>query len=153
MTDHRQLVENMLKQFGFSQVELDVSDDEQLTKVSITLPQEDSGVLIGYHGEKIDSLQLILGLMFNQNNVAYKPVEVDINGYRQRRKESLEELADKAVTKAVESGREILLPPLSNAERRVIHMYLSENDQVTTYSEGEGSGRRLVVRPQVGGES
>ena len=56
-------------------------------------------------------------------------------------------MADSAAVKAVESGREILLPPLSPSERRLIHLHLSQNSQVSTYSEGEGSARRIVVQP------
>jgi spoIIIJ-associated protein len=89
----------------------------------------------------------VINLMFNQNNLVYTPVQVDINGYRDRRKKNLEELADKAAGKAIESGREILLPHLPSYERRIIHMYLQNRTDVTTYSEGENEDRRLVVRP------
>ncbi len=121
-----------------------VDDGLQLT---LEVDEADSGALIGYHGEKIDALQLISSLIWNQNSVVYAPVQVDINGYRQRRRVALEDLAQKAATKAIESGREILLPHLPSYERRVIHMYLQNQTEVTTYSEGEGQDRRLVVRP------
>ncbi len=111
------------------------------------MPETDSGALIGYHGEKIDALQLVVNLMWNQNAVVYSPVQVDINGYRARRRQTLEDLANKAAEKAVESGREILLPHLPSYERRIIHVYLESRPDVTTYSEGEGDERRLVVRP------
>jgi len=128
--------------------ELNLTEDGDIIKVTITVSPQDSGVLIGYHGEKIDALQMIVSLMVNQNALLYRPVEVDINGYREKRKQSIEDLAEKAALKAEESQREILLPPMPSHERRLIHMYLSERQTVSTYSEGQGISRRVVVRPE-----
>lgn len=121
--------------------------DQDRLRLDITVPETDSGILIGYHGERIDALQLIVNLIWNQHAVVYTPVQVDINGYRQRRQLQLEDLASKAAEKALESGREILLPHLPAFERRIIHLFLDARDDVTTYSEGDGVDRRLVVRP------
>lgn len=143
----QQLVQSLLEKLTFSQAEVSIEEIDGGLKVTIQTSEADSGMLIGYHGEKIDALQLIINLMLNQNSVVYTPVQVDVNGYRERRKRSLEDLADKAATKAIESGREILLPHLPSYERRIIHLYLQHRSDVTTYSEGEGEERRLVVRP------
>lgn len=140
-------VKQLLQYMTFPSSEITAEEVDGHIKITITLPESDSGALIGYHGEKIDALQLIVNLMWNQNAVVYTPVQVDVNGYRDRRKKSLEDLADKAAQKAIESGREILLPHLPAYERRVIHVYLEKRTDVTTYSEGEGEDRRLVVRP------
>lgn len=142
-----QLIQSLLTKLSFSSASVEIQSIDGGVAVNIQVDEADSGALIGYHGEKIDALQLIINLMLNQHNLVYTPVQVDINGYRLRRKKSLEELADKAVTKAIESGREILLPHLPSYERRLIHMYLQAREDVTTYSEGEGEDRRLVVRP------
>jgi spoIIIJ-associated protein len=142
-----ELVKSLLTELSFPDAHVDVGEVDGGIAVTIHVDESDSGVLIGYHGEKIDSLQLVINLMFNQNNLVYTPVQVDINGYRDRRKKNLEELADKAAGKAIESGREILLPHLPSYERRIIHMYLQNSTDVTTYSEGENEDRRLVVRP------
>lgn len=148
MTDVRlEKIQLLLRQMTFEDVAVEVDEQDGHFQIAITLPEEDSGALIGYHGEKIDALQLIVSLMWNQNAVVYTPVQVDVNGYRLRRRKTLEDLADKAAAKAVESGREILLPHLPSFERRVIHLYLESRGDVTTYSEGEGEERRLVVRP------
>jgi len=72
---------------------------------------------------------------------------VDVNSYRENRLKYLEELAHKASAQAVESGREIILPPLSSFERRHIHLSLQDDAQVETYSEGDGLNRRLIIRP------
>ncbi len=148
MTDNRlQKIEDLLKGMSFSDAQISAEETDGHVQIAITLPETDSGALIGYHGEKIDALQLVANLMWNQNAVVYTPVQIDINGYRARRRQTLEELADKAAAKAVESGREILLPHLPSYERRIIHLYLENRSDVTTYSEGEGEERRLVVRP------
>jgi spoIIIJ-associated protein len=128
-------------------VSCDLNTDQERLRLEISVPENDSGILIGYHGERIDALQLIVNLMWNQHAVVYTPVQVDINGYRQRRQLQLEDLANKAAEKAIESGREILLPHLPAFERRIIHVFLDAREDITTYSEGEGPERRLVVRP------
>ena len=147
MTDFQTTAEKLLVLLTFPDTQLSITETEVETQVNLTVDESATGVLIGYHGEKIDALQLILSLIYNQNRTDYKPVRLDINDYRQRRTEALDELADKAVEQAVKSGREIILPPLSPAERRLVHVHLSENNQVTTYSEGEGRTRRLIIRP------
>lgn len=144
---HKDTIKQLLKELTFADAQVEVSEVDGQTKIDITLPETDSGALIGYHGEKIDALQLIINLIWNQHAVVYTPIQVDINGYRDRRRRALEELADKAAAKAIESGREILLPHLPSYERRLIHLYLEPHSEVTTYSEGDGEERRLVVRP------
>lgn len=142
-----QLIQDLLTKLTFTSASVEILEVDGGIEVKIQVDEADSGVLIGYHGEKIDALQLVINLILNQNNLVYTPVQVDVNGYRDRRKKSLEDLADKATSKAIESGREILLPHLPSYERRIIHMYLQNRQDVTTYSEGEGEDRRLVVRP------
>jgi spoIIIJ-associated protein len=142
-----QVITDLLSQLTFPQAKVAIDQVDGGLSVVITVDEVDSGILIGHHGEKIDALQLVINLILNQNNLVYTPVQVDINGYRQRRKQSLEDLANKAASKAIDSGREILLPHLPSYERRIIHMYLQGRPDVTTYSEGEGEDRRLVVRP------
>lgn len=148
MTDVRvKKIQSLLQSLTFENAQVEATEQDGHANINITLPEEDSGVLIGYHGEKIDALQLVVNLMWNQNALVYAPVQVDVNGYRLRRRQTLEDLADKAAQKAIESGREILLPHLPSYERRIIHLYLESRGDVTTYSEGEGEDRRLVVRP------
>jgi spoIIIJ-associated protein len=133
----------------FPHASVAVDDRDDGVKIDVAVDPSESGVLIGYHGEVIDALQLVVSLMFNNQSADdYKPVEVDINGYRATREKNLQDLASKAAENAISSGREIILPPLNSRERRLIHVFLSTREDVTTYSEGEGSARRLVVRPQ-----
>jgi spoIIIJ-associated protein len=86
--------------------------------------------------------------MYNNAHPVYVPVQLDINGYREKRLQALVAMAEKAAEQAVHSGREILLPALPSSERRLIHLHLQGHAEVTTYSEGVGRSRRLVVRPK-----
>lgn len=151
MDSSQTIVEKIIELLHFNDASIEYLETEEEISINITLPQEESGILIGYKGEKINALQRILSLMLNKDTIAFKPVNIDINQYRFARTQELHDMADKAAAKALESGREILLPPLSARERRLIHMFLAQRSDITTYSEGEGSGRRLVVRPE--GES
>jgi spoIIIJ-associated protein len=147
MVEVKDLVNNMFVHLTFSDAKISVEESDSEISVIIKVPEEFSGMLIGYRGEKINALQLLLTLMINNQAIAYRPLHLDINGYREKRYDSLRDIADAAAQNALDSGREILLSPLPSYERRVIHMYLSENKSVETYSEGEGDQRRLVVRP------
>jgi spoIIIJ-associated protein len=141
------LVEDLLKNLTFPESTVVVEELDDAVQVTLTVPEDASGILIGYHGEKIDALQLLTSLMYNQGKSDFKPVRLDINGYRERRQVGLAELADNAATQALQSGREIILPPLSPSERRLVHVHLSGRPDVSTYSEGEGRNRRLIIRP------
>lgn len=147
--DAFETTKNLLTNLGFSDAQVEVSDQNDALSIVVTLSQQDSGVLNGYHGERIEALKLILSLVLNQGKSVFTPVSLDVNGYFERRAQSLYELADQAVEKASTSLQEILLPPLSGSERRLIHVYVAEkHPQVSTYSEGEGEARRLIIRPQ-----
>jgi spoIIIJ-associated protein len=144
----KRIVVQLLSHFGIpaDQIILTDSKAERLT-VQITVPETESGILIGHHGETIDALQTLIALIINHDASVYQPVLVDINSYRQNRLKYLEELSGNAASQAVSSGREIILPPLTSFERRHIHVFLKENPDVQTYSEGEGLNRRLIIRP------
>ena len=147
MTALEKQIELFFTHLQFSDATVKVTDQDEAVDIVITVSEEQSGILIGYRGEKLNAIQLILTLMVNNTAIVYKPVHLDINGYRQRREDNLCQMADAAATNAIDSGREILLPSLPAYERRIIHLHLEKNDQVETYSEGEAQGRRLVVRP------
>ena len=143
-------IKQMFGMIGFPEAEISIDIQPEVISIQVDVPTQDSGILIGYHGEKIEAMKLILNLIHNNGQEVYTPIHWNVNDYRQRRNKNLEELADDAVQKAIDSKQEILLPPLSAYERRVVHLYVEENKQeATTYSEGEGSSRRLVVRPNV----
>jgi spoIIIJ-associated protein len=112
---------------------------------------EELGLLIGRRGQGIEAVETVLAAMVHQATGSRGEVEVDIGGYRARRRQHLAELAQRAARRAVAQGRSVHLPPMDARERRAVHSALAGNPKVTTRSEGTGPKRHVVVEP-VGGE-
>lgn len=125
-----------------------VSEDKENELALVQIETDNPALLIGYHGETIAALQLILGLLVHKKMDKWVRVSVNVGDYRERRRESLEAMAQSAIQRVKFSGEPYALPPLPPAERRIIHMLLSEEPEVTTESEGEGRDRRVVVKPK-----
>ena len=106
---------------------------------------EDMGILIGKRGQTLDSLQYLVSLVVNKESEEYIHVKVDTENYRQRRKETLENLAKNIAYKVKRTKRSISLEPMNPYERRIIHSALQNDKYVTTHSEGEEPFRRVVV--------
>jgi spoIIIJ-associated protein len=139
---------SLLHQLEFPQAQAEVNLKEE-GEVQLKLQVgEEAGVLIGYHGEGIQSLQTLLALIFYRKTGVWYPVRVDIDGYLERRTEQLAQMAQEAVERVLSVGKSETLPYLSGNERRIIHELLSEDGRVTTESFGEGRERRLVISPK-----
>ena len=113
--------------------------------MNIDLSGEDMGVLIGKRGQTLDSLQYLVSLVVNKNEEEYVRVKVDTENYRQRRKDTLENLARNISFKVRRNGKTVTLEPMNPYERRVIHSALQNDRYVETHSEGEEPFRRVVV--------
>lgn len=113
--------------------------------MDIDLSGEEMGVLIGKRGQTLDSLQYLVSLVANKDADKYIRVKVDTENYRQRRKETLENLAKNIAYKVKRTKRSIFLEPMNPYERRVIHSALQNDRFVTTHSEGDEPFRRVVV--------
>jgi spoIIIJ-associated protein len=118
--------------------------------VLLEIRGQDLGFLIGRYGSCLDALQLLTAAAANRGVRTGARVVVDAEGYRERRRASLERLALSTAAKVKRTGREIEIPNLQAHERRVIHMVLRDDPNVETHSEGEGRHRRLVVSPRRG---
>ncbi len=114
----------------------------------LAIETKDSGILIGYHGENIYALQLILGLVVYKKLGQWQRIVVDVGDWREKREEQLRRMALAAAQRVKFSGESVVMPHLNSAERRIVHFALSENPDVTTRSEGEGRERKLVVEPK-----
>lgn len=124
--------------------EIRIKEENDAVKINLTGP--DMGILIGYRGETLDSLQYLVSLVVNKdNNSAYRRVVLDTENYRQKREETLKRLADKMASTVRRTGKLIKLEPMNPYERRIIHSALQENPYVETYSEGDEPYRRVVV--------
>lgn len=115
--------------------------------ISVDVATEETGLFIGQKGETIDAIQYLLNVATYKNRPFSKRIVVDSEGYRQRRVEAIQGMAHRTARRALREKRPLSLPPMSPAERRVIHLFLKENPDVTTSSEGEEENRRVVVNP------
>lgn len=126
-------------------VVVEVSYDENEKTMDIDLSGDEMGVLIGKRGQTLDSLQYLVSLVVNKEVDDYIRVKVDTENYRQRRKETLENLAKNIAFKVKKTRRPVSLEPMNPYERRIIHSALQNDKYVVTHSEGEEPFRRVVV--------
>ena len=119
--------------------------DENEKEMNIDLSGDDMGVLIGKRGQTLDSLQYLVSLVINKGKDDYIRVKVDTENYRQRRKETLENLAKNIAYKVKRTRRSVSLEPMNPYERRIIHSALQNDKYVTTHSEGEEPFRKVVI--------
>ncbi len=126
------------------EVEIIFHDTEE-NLIDVELKGKDMGVLIGKRGQTLDSLQYLTNLALNRNADHYMKVKLDTEDYRNRRKETLENLARNIAYKVKRTKRDISLEPMNPFERRVIHYALQNDKYVETYSEGEDPYRYVVV--------
>ena len=135
--------EELLKQIKIDG-KIKVSEKEETYTVKIET--EDSGILIGFHGETLSGFQLILSLMIYKKLGSWLKILVDVGDYREKREEELRQLAISAAEKVIATGQPVELYELSSFERRIIHLALVDHPQVTSESIGEGRERKLVVK-------
>ncbi len=113
--------------------------------VSINIEGEDMGILIGKRGQTLDSLQYLTSLVINKETTCYLKVKLDTENYRERRKETLENLAKNIAYKVKRTKHPVSLEPMNPYERRIIHSALQLDKYVDTHSEGDEPYRRVVV--------
>lgn len=126
-------------------VEVTVTTNLAEGEMNIDLAGNDMGVLIGKRGQTLDSLQYLASLVANKGSEEYIRVKVDTENYRERRKETLENLARNISHKVKRTGKPVSLEPMNPYERRVIHSALQNDKFVCTHSEGEEPYRRVVI--------
>ncbi len=113
--------------------------------LNINMEGENMGILIGKRGQTLDSLQYLTNRIANKNQEEYVRVKLDTENYRQRREETLENLAKNIAYKVKRTKKSVSLEPMNPYERRVIHSALQGDKYVSTHSEGEEPYRRVVV--------
>jgi len=137
----KEVVSNM----GIAAEPVAVRDAEYLRVDLVGENKNDMGLIIGKRGATLDAIQYLANIVVNTKRETYVKVLLDTEGYRERRKITLESLAGKMADKAQRTRRNIKLEPMNPYERRIIHSALQENEKVTTYSVGEGEFRRVVI--------
>jgi len=126
-------------------VHVDARYDQADKSLDIDLNGDEMGILIGKRGQTLDSLQYLVSLVVNKDCDDYIRVKVDTENYRERRKETLENLAKNIAYKVKRTKRSVSLEPMNPYERRIIHSALQDDKYVTTHSEGDEPFRRVVV--------
>jgi spoIIIJ-associated protein len=129
------------------EVEADVEVDEDPEQIVGRVDGEDVGLLIGRRGQTIDAVQLLCYRAAFRGLQERKRVVVDAAGYRERRQEAIERQADRAAERALKTGKEIELEPMTPSERRVVHQHLKDLAGVETFSEGDEPERCVIVAP------
>jgi len=116
--------------------------------ITLDVKGEDLGILIGRRGETLASLQHIVRLIVAHQAKAWVPIVIDVEGYKERRYGALRALALRVAEQVKAKRRPFALEPMPAYERRIIHLTLADNPDVTTESVGEGEARKVVIMPK-----
>lgn len=114
----------------------------------VSLNGDDLGMVIGRRGQTLDSLQYLLNIVANRHSKEHVRIILDAENFRERRRKTLEDLANRLASRVVKSYKEIVLEPMSPQERKIIHSYLQDHPKVKTFSKGEDPNRRVVIAPK-----
>lgn len=120
----------------------------QPEEITIDIEGEDTAILIGKHGQTIDALQYLVGLIVNKDFDSRRRIILDAEGYRERHREMLEKKAREYADAVKSAGKEAVLDPQPARDRRIVHMVLADDPEVYTYSEGLGEDRHVVISPK-----
>lgn len=131
----------------FDKMDIEGSIDAKMDgkDLHVNIEGKDMAVLIGRRGQTLDSLQYLVSLVVNKDREDYIRVVLDTENYREKRKETLEKLANRLAYKARKIRKDIILEPMNPYERRIIHSALQGNPYVNTRSEGEEPFRKVVI--------
>ena len=123
---------------------IDFKEENDILKINLS--GDKMGVIIGYRGETLDSIQYLVSLVVNKvHELPHKKVILDTENYRNKREETLKGVAIKTANKVNKTKKVFKLEPMNPYERRIIHSALQENTFVNTYSEGDEPFRRVVI--------
>lgn len=122
--------------------------EENTLHINVNGDENRLGILIGKRGVTLDSIQYILNLIVNKKSSRYIRVSLDSSGYREKRKETLTNLAEKMAKKVIKTGRSVRLEPMNSYERKIIHTALQDFEGVLTHSEGKDPFRKVVIQKE-----
>lgn len=147
-TEETKTIEAVVEKF-FKELEIDGTFTivENGDIIDVMLETKDTGIVIGYHGEILESLQLVLSLVVAKKIGRFVRISIEVDGYKKNRIEYLENLAVQVKEKALAENKEQVLMNLKSWERRVIHVFLQNDESVTSESSGEGKERVLLIKP------
>jgi spoIIIJ-associated protein len=141
----RELLERICDALG-APCAIVVREDEET--LFATLSGSELGLVIGKRGHTIDAIQYLANaIVWRGQGEGRKDIVIDAAGYRERRRSSLESVADRAASEAVQTRRPVSLEPMTAVERKIVHLHLGEREDVVTSSEGTEPNRHVVVAP------
>ena len=138
-------IRDILRFFGAEESEIDEYEGDD-GEIILDVVGADLAYLIGRHGKTLDALQFLVTSITNKKLGFRIPVTVDVEGYKNRRREKIEQLATNSASRAIRQHGEVRLRPMTPYERRIVHITLKNNDKVETFSEGEDPGRYVVIK-------
>ncbi len=143
------VIEETVEKF-LAELELEAtfSLDQNEDVVEVAMETQDSGIIIGYHGEMLESLQLVLSLVVAKKLGRFVRISIEVDGYKKNRTEYLHSLALQVKERALAEQKEQALMSLKSWERRAVHLFLQNDEEVTSESSGEGRDRVLLIRPK-----
>ena len=133
------------KVFAAMDLKVDIKVEQTEEEMCVELSGDEMGILIGKRGQTLDSLQYLTSLYVNKNTNDYIRVKLDTENYRERRKDTLENLAKNLAYKVKRTKRPVVLEPMNPYERRIIHSTLQNDKYVSTHSEGDEPFRKVVI--------
>lgn len=136
-------IENFLKEFFKDKYQYEVKIEN--FDIFVNINGEKINHLIGFRGENINAMQIIISAIANKRSSSKVNVFLDVAGYKEKRIKTLEELAEKIAKTVIRTGKAISLEPMTAYERKIIHTKLQENNKVRTFSKGEEPHRRIVI--------
>jgi len=146
-----QFLENVVLQiFGLFDLEREHFEirEEEDAQIKIDVLKDDCGFLIGYHGKTLDSLETIIGLTLYYQTEEWKRVIIEVGDYREKKEAFLKQVAEKNVERSRFLQESVALSPMSNKERRFIHLLFEDSEEFYTESKGEGRLRHIVLCPK-----
>jgi len=142
------ILEELLRYLGVGcRVDLQAGEPEGSV---LQVSGDGSGLVIGRRGQTLDALEYLVNRIVSRGEEASGRVTIDVERYRERRKEYLEQLAHRLADKAKQTGRAVTLNPMSPRDRRIVHLALQDDGQVSTRSQGEGLYRKMSILPAGG---
>lgn len=142
-----EVINSLVGYFDVGEISIDEYEGDE-GELILDITGDDLAVLIGRHGRTLDSLQFMVSAITTRKVGFRYPLVVDVEGYKSRQRQKLEDIAYSAAERAVEQGSSVKLRPMSPYERRIVHLALRDDETVETVSEGEGRARRVVVVPR-----
>lgn len=137
-----EFVQSVLKNMG---IDAEVKSHVDTDGIKIDIIGEDIGLVIGKHGQTLDSLQYIANLVVHKQFEGFVQVRIDVGGYREKRTEALENLASRLAARVRKSRKAIALEPMNSYERRIVHTFIQNEPGVSTKSEGMDPYRHVVI--------